>query len=56
MSYPDYCDLLIDEVIAALRANRDKVIEILQRDRGDPSSIHRELTVILGDVRRRIKG
>jgi hypothetical protein len=48
MTYPHPIDEITDDVIATLRANREKVIAILQRN---DETTHRELEVILGDVR-----
>jgi hypothetical protein len=47
----DPIDTIIDSVIATLRANRDKVVSILQQDPGGISSTHRQLEDVFGDVR-----
>jgi hypothetical protein len=55
MTYADPMHTIVDTVIVALRANRSKVIAILQHDPGDPSSRRADLELVLADVRSEVE-
>jgi hypothetical protein len=55
MTYPDPYDAIFDDFIRTLRDNRVKVIKLLQEDPGGAGLTHRELEVILGDVRAEMR-